>query len=195
MPSNNPSFRSRIVAHAFLLLLCVGLPAAVTWMAPVTVVELSRQGPDVSAKVVNCLFLAIPYRETSINPVTKAEDELHRGETTFRTENRDGRNVRVKEKVEDEAYLILSGPSGTAKVPVSPANIKEVLDQTRVFLATADQPKLRFKAVANWTFSVLVGGLLTLITILYLLVMAWKALSFPIRLLRMTPGEIGPSST
>jgi hypothetical protein len=171
------------------LLFGVGLPAAFTAIAPVSIVALNRTGLNVSARVTNHLLFVIPYREQSLASVDRAADEFHRGETYVEMVERNGRQVRESRRNEDEAYLLLTGNDESIKVPVSPANIKEVLGQVEQFLASPEPSELRMRVVANWKVSVIAGGALTLLTVVYVLAMAWRAVRYPVRLLLTTPGE------
>lgn len=181
--------KSRLVSHVAALLFCVGLPAAFTALAPVATIDFERAGPGVAVKVTSYLLFIIPYRRQALPEVNRISDEFRRGKTYVETVERNGRQVRETRRNDDEAYLVLAGYGQSIRLPVSPANIQTVRQRAEQFLAEPEPPAMRLRTVPNWKFSVLAGGVLSLLTLIYLGVLVWKWVRYPIRLMLTTPGQ------
>jgi len=154
--------------HLVGLVGCVGLPAFVTAIAPVGVTHLERVGANIRASIAWNVFFVIPYHRATVENVTAVDHRFHAGELTQmpgNTADNASRNVRS----DDEAFLVIHGESGTREVPVSPASIRRVLEKARDFLNDEQATHLRLITVANYKFGVLAGGVLSLLTGLYVL--------------------------
>jgi hypothetical protein len=156
------SLRDLLLGHLIAFLFCVLFPALVTAIAPVSWIKFERQGGKVIARSRICTLFFIPYRSKTIDPVIGLGDDFIAGKyETRRTGNRE----RVRS--EDEAFLLIHGKSDTAKIPVSPASIKSVTAKAKAFLDDPNSTERRFFVVANWKFSIFAGGLISLLTVLY----------------------------
>lgn len=142
---------------------CVGVPALVTAIAPVSWVTLERQEGRVTAVAQTCLLFVVPYKTRTVDPVTGFGDRFVAGTVT--RERRPGPDRETKS--EDEGFLVIQGPGQSAEVPVSPVSLGGVLDRANGFLEDPQAAELRLFVVANWKFSVIGGGLISLLTVLY----------------------------
>lgn len=151
--------------HFILFVACVALPAFFTAVAPISVVTLTRANGSaaVSARISTRLLFLILYKVTTIEEVTAIGDHFVHGGQSERRPG-DTRTTRT----EDEAFLVIAGTSGEAKVPVSPVNIQNVEEAAGTFLNHPQQRTLKLTVVANWKFGVFAGGILTLFTVFYL---------------------------
>ncbi len=70
------------------------------------------------------------------------------------------------ELLEDEAFLEFA-EDGTAEVSVSPVNIKSTVDRSEAFLKDPSATELKLTVIANWKFGLFAGGLVSLLTVLY----------------------------
>ncbi len=164
MSNTNRSLKSRIGGHLVALLFCVGLPAFVTAIAPVSWVRFQRHGETVSANVQVCLFFVVPYRNMAVAPVIGVDDRFVEG----KLEPRDaGKSSAQRHRSEDEGFLVIHGEGQSVEAPVSPVNLPRVVQRAQEFLSNSQASDLRMIVVANWKFSVIAGGLLSLLTVLY----------------------------
>lgn len=145
------------------LLFFVGFPALTTWGAPVSWLRFERSNNAVSATAKTCLFFVIPYKTQTVNPVVDIGDRTVAG--TVRRERRPGRDKAVKS--EDQGYLVIQGPDQSAEVLVTPFNLNTVEQKCNDFLDDPTAQELNLFVVANWKFSVIMGGLLSLLTVIY----------------------------
>jgi hypothetical protein len=159
-------FRDLLFGHLIGLLFCVGFPALVTAVAPVSWIRFDRHGERVTAKAQTCLLFFIPYRTQVVDPVIGIDDRFVRG-TVERRRSRDTQN-----RSEDEAFLVINGEDGFAEVPVTPYNIKSVSERSETFLKDPEATQLKMFVVANWKFSMFAGGAISLLTVLYVVGMA-----------------------
>lgn len=74
--------------------------------------------------------------------------------------------------------LILHGNEASFEVPVSPASIDGVRERCVAFLNNPQAVSERLFVVANWKFGILIGGAMSLLTVLYFTGCAWQAVRF-----------------
>jgi hypothetical protein len=153
-----------LAAQMFGLLVCVGFPALVTAMAPVSWVKFHRQEGRVTATAKTCLLFVVPFRSSVVESAAHVGRRDVRG--TYTRHNRSGRRD-VHTKSEDEGFLVIEGASQTAEVPVTPHNLASVIEKSQAFLDDPQATELKMFVVANWKFSVIAGGLVSLLTVLY----------------------------
>ncbi|MBC7819774.1 MAG: hypothetical protein IAG10_23060 [Planctomycetaceae bacterium] len=155
----------------FLLggLVCVGVPALMTAMAPVSWLEFTRAGEQVRVTTQTCMFFVIPYRVNELADVKRFETTFHRGDELHKRPG-DGKHGRA----EDEAGLVLYGPQEgqQVSVPVSPASIKSVETRLKAFLEDPKQQNLSLFTVANWKVGLIFAIPVCLLTVLY--VVGWS---------------------
>ncbi|QIF00063.1 hypothetical protein [Roseimicrobium sp. ORNL1] len=148
----------------FALLVCLGIPALVTALAPVSWVRFERHGERVTAHARTCLYFVIPFKTATIDPVVGVGRDFKGGST--RTERRNGRNEKVTS--EDQGFLVIKGENQEFAVPVTPFNLDSVLERSNAFLKDPKATELSMFVVANWKFSVFCGGLAMLLPLILL---------------------------
>jgi hypothetical protein len=167
-PEKVTTLREKLFGHAILILACVVLPGFCMLIAPLSVVQLTREDGSVRAEVSKRVWFIIPYRHQTVAPVVAIGDSFHSGEWN---PNNDGNGGSTRS--EDSATLVIHGPRGDpVEVEVSPVNIHDVVRKADDFLEHSGQSKLRLIVVANWKFGVFAGGFLSLLTLFYLFVLA-----------------------
>lgn len=174
---------SVLFGHAIAFVGCVLFPGFVTAVAPVSWVRFERTGENVSAKAQVCAFFVVPYRTMVIDPVVGVGDRFVAGHITD-SDRRRNRNVRS----EDEAFLEIHGKDESFSVPVTPFNIESISRRAHEFLDDPSSTELRMTVVANWKFSVIGGGLVSLLTVLYVVGVGLSILAVPSRLLKRVAG-------
>ncbi len=165
--SDNPRKRTwweLVLYQALGMLVVFGFPGAWTAAAPVSWVKFTRSEGRVTARAQTCVFFVIPYKTVTVDPVIGIGDRSVTGST--RTERRSGTDRKVKS--EDMGYLAINGPEDSAEVPVTPHNLKSVTQRAEAFLKDPLSTELKFGVVANWKFSVIGGGLVSLLPLIYL---------------------------
>ncbi len=162
-PSVAAAWATLVFQQLLALGVCVGVPALVTAIAPVSWVKLERQEGRVKADAQTCLLFVVPYKTSTVDPVTGFGDRFAAGTVT--RERRPGPDRETKS--EDEGFLVIEGPGQSAEVSVSPVSLGGVLDKANGFLEDSQAAELRLFVVANWKFSVIGGGLISLLTVLY----------------------------
>jgi hypothetical protein len=161
---------------------CVGFPALVTAIAPISWVRLTRSEDRVHARAQTCLLFVFPYNTQTLNDVIGVGDRFVRGER-IRRQSRETNN-----RTEDQAFLVLHGGDRDVEVSISPVNVESAQRRVEEFLADSAQPNLRLIAVANWKFSIIAGGLISLLTLLYAVGVVASILLGVHRLLRPADG-------
>lgn len=158
----------------------VGFPALFTAIAPVSWVKFERHGERVSATTRTCLLFVVPYRRARIEPVEGIGDRFIAGAYARRPTSRRERETRS----EDEGFLVIRGGDQAAEISVSPVNLDSVVKQSEAFLEDANSTELKLFVVANWKFSVIGGGLVSLLTVLYVGGIAFELLRKTLGLFR-----------
>lgn len=161
-------FANALFGHTLGLLFCVGMPALVTAVAPVSWIRFERADGRVTATAKTCLLFFVPYRTRIVDPVIGVGDRFVKGKPQPR---RAGEPQRYSE---DEAFLVIDGESSAAEVPVTPFNIKRVAERSEAFMQDDTAATLEMFVVANWKFSVLMGGGASLLTVLYAVGACWS---------------------
>ncbi len=163
-PRSRTPAGQKVFAQILGFFCCVCLPAFISALAPVSVIQLTRQNEQVVADLSTRLFYFIPYRHVVVEDVREVDDRFHAGELV-RDHDRDGGR---EHRTESESFLVVHGRESTSEVPVSPMNIRGAVEKARSFLKQPDQTNLRITVVANWKFGVVIPLLLSPLTILYM---------------------------
>ncbi len=182
------TWASLVFSHLFGLFVCFGIPAVVTAIAPVSWVTLQRTGDHVSARARVCLLFIVPFRTADINPVISVGKRTIAG-TMGLTERRSGRRPDRYTKSEDEGFLVIQGPGRAAEIPSTPHNLDSVLGKAEAFLQDPKATELQLFMPANWKFSVVAGGFVSLLTVMYLLGLSIALLKLLLRLLNPRRSE------
>jgi hypothetical protein len=173
MPKKKSSWKDILFGHVLALVFCVGFPGFVTAVAPVSWVTFERHGEKVSARARICMFFVVPYLIKTVDPVVGIDDRFVQGTVTRSRSDKQGN------RSEDEGFLVIHGTDHTIEVPVTPFNVDSVTQRAEEFLTNSQANRLSMVVVANWKFSVFAGGLVCLLTLLYLfgiLLGLWRGL-------------------
>ena len=153
---------NQVAALVFLVLLPAGF-------VPRTggVDEFTRHDGVVTATATTHLLFVIPFSRQTVTAVRDVAFDFESGGTS-RSLN------RYVSTPEDKGWLIISGGSGRAVVPVAAADGPDVAARITDFLGRADMPSLTVFTYAHRLFSLLVGGLVTLLTVCYVALWALR---------------------
>jgi hypothetical protein len=176
------TLRGWLGQHAIAFFFCIVFPGFVTTIVPASWVVYERLGDRVSATARTCVFYVIPWKTQRIDQVTGIDDRFVEGHITTQREN--GRTTTGR--TEDEAFLIIQGADEQSiSVPVSPFSVESVVARSEEFLAQPATPRLRLFVIANWKFGMIMGGCLSLLTVLYVIGMASECVRMVYRLVRL----------
>lgn len=153
-----------IGSQSIAFVFCVVIPGILTAVAPVTWVKFERNGDRVTARAQVCLFFVVPYKTMVVDPVTGFDNREVAGSET--RQRRRGQHDRVTTS-EDQGFLVIQGPDQTAQVSVTPVDLKSVTERSEAFLSDPQATELKLFVVANWKFSVIAGGLASLLAAFY----------------------------
>ena len=177
MSKNSSSTKPKHGLVEFLIggLVCVGLPALMTAIAPVSWLEFNRVDGRVAVKAQTCLFFVIPYSTQELADVKRVSTTFKLGELQHKRAG-----DRKQGRAESEGHVILHGPleAGAADdeekvaVSVSPASLKTVETKVQAFLNDPGQEKLSLFVVANWKFGLIFAIPVCLLTVLF--VVGWS---------------------
>ncbi len=160
-PGSIQSSSERCFAHGALFFFMVMLPAVFTALLPVAWTTLTREQGVVTATTHKHLLMLIPFSWNTVAGVTNVDLRTESGSWT-RSQGRYG-------KVEDRASILLVGKHDLARVPVDAERAQSTAGLMEGFLQDETSTSRRFFTYADLTFSIVVGGLLTLLSAGYLL--------------------------
>ena len=167
MVSKRSSWISRAAAYLIpqliALVFFVGFPVGWTAAAPVTYLKFERHDGRVAANAKVCLLFVIPYRQATIESVVGFDERFIGGTVSYDRKRTNHRGT----KSEDQAYLTIRGEDATFEVPVSPDDGDTICEQAEAFLKDEQATELSVFTYATWNFSIFGGGLVSLMTVLY----------------------------
>jgi hypothetical protein len=168
-PTRKATIGEMLFGHFIFFLFGVAFPSFITAIVPVSVTHFHRDGDGIRADVRKNLLFVVPYSYRTVHDVVSVNDTFQAGTSTRSRSSSGSSSVTTSE---DQAFLVIEGrePAETVKVDVSPVNIESVLEKARTFMEDSQQPHLRLVTIANWKFGVVAGGLVSLLTLLYLYV-------------------------
>jgi hypothetical protein len=167
------SLRDRLFSHAVAIVFCVGFPAFVTWIAPVTWTTFTRHDGKVEMKAKVCMFFVLPFRRHELAEVTSIGQQTIAG-TTSKFNGGTTEDQRRDVTSESEGFLLVQGHDQQVRIAISLSDLDDVRRKVRDFLDNPTAPNLKLFTVANWKVSVIAGGVTSLFTVLYLVsLLSW----------------------
>ena len=163
---NRPTLGGMLLQHVIVFLICVVFPGVVTLAAPATWITFERSGESVRCKTRTCAFFVVPFKIQQVDPVIEIGQRERSGRSERQREF--GKTTDNTVHVDGEGFLQIHGAGDQLiEVSVSPASLKNVLGKSNDFLNSTDASSTTIFAIANWKFGGLMGGILTLFTLLY----------------------------
>lgn len=164
---NRPTLGGLIMQHIFVFLICIVFPGAVTAICPAAWLTMERTSDGVRGKVRTCLFFVIPYKFQQVDYITEIGQRERAGRTEKQREF--GRTTDKTVHVQGEGFLQIHGPGDQLlEVSVSPASLDRVAGRANDFLNGTEPGPVTIFVIANWKFGALMGGVLSLLTLLYI---------------------------
>ncbi len=112
------------------------------------------------------MYFVVPFRIQRVDEVTEIRHRERAGKTE--RQRRFGHTTNKTVHVDGEGFLEIHGIGGQkAEVSVSPASLQSVVRKSEQFLNSTSEPTATIFTIANWKFGGLMGGVLTLFTVLY----------------------------
>ncbi len=166
MIGRKPGLGEMVLQHVIVFSVCILFPAIVTYYFPASWLSYYRTDDAAHCTVRTCLFLVVPFQVRQVDDLQSIGFREISGHSERVRKNGSTTNDVVH--VDGEGYLQLTGADGKmVEVSVSPASIQNVVDQANKFL-NGSQPSSRISfVIANWKFGMLMGGVLSCFTFLY----------------------------
>lgn len=162
---DRPTWGGYILQHLLVFLFCVAFPGITTLAAPATWLTFKREHGEVQCTTRTCMFFIVPFKVQRIDPVTAISQQQRAGKTE--RQRKHGRNTNKYVHVDGEGFLRIHGVEEKyIEVSVSPASITSVATKAESFLKSNDESSTTLFAIANWKFGGLMGGVLSLLTLL-----------------------------
>lgn len=171
--ANRPTMVVLILEHIIAFLFFIVFPGFVTLLAPASWLSIECKQEKVSFTAKTCIFFVIPFKTQHIDEVSNIS-EFERPSGT-RKINKVGKDKVVH--VDGEGFLRVHGVGDQyAEVSVSPASLNGVVSKCQDILNNKKDVKTTFFTIANWKFGFLMGGILTLFTVLYVVGYSYGAI-------------------
>lgn len=165
-PETRPTLGGMLLQHGIVFLICVVFPGLVTWMVPASWITFHRNEAGVRCKTYTCVYFVVPYRTQQVDQVTGISQREKSGR--IEKQKRFGRTTNKTVNVQGEGFLHVQGVDDQdLEVSVSPASLASVVSKSEQFLASNQPSSTTIFAIANWKFGGIMGGVLTLFTLLY----------------------------
>jgi hypothetical protein len=161
-----PTLGGMLLQHVIVFLICVAFPGGVTLMAPTTWLTFERSDEGVRCTTRTCAFFVVPFKIQRVDQVTEIGYREKAGRTERKREF--GKTTSTVVNVDGEGFLQIYGAvDQLVEVSVSPASLESVVGKSKDFLNSTKKGSTTLFAIANWKFGGLMGGTLTLFTVLY----------------------------
>jgi hypothetical protein len=152
--------------HVIVFLICVAFPGGVTWMAPATWIRFERGEEFVSSKSWTCVFFVVPFKTQQVEQVTSISSRERAGKTERQREF--GKTTKKTVNVDGEGFLQIHGAAEEmVEISVSPASLENAVRRSQDFLTSTKESSITMFVIANWKFGGIMGGILTIFTLLY----------------------------
>lgn len=159
--------KERLANHLLAVLCFVLLPAAWTALMPVAWTSFAREGSVVTATTHKHLLLVVPYTWQTLRGVSGVDFDYESGTWT--------RSISTRTRSEDKAWIVLTGGLEKAVIPVDAEAAQETARSMASFLQNQAGAPQRWFTYADFTFSLLAGGAVTLLPLFYLSLWGLKA--------------------
>lgn len=161
-----PKLGEMLLQHVIVFLICVVFPGATTLMAPSTWLTFQRGEAGVNCTARTCMFFVVPFKVQRVQQV--AEVTFSEREGGIKRQRKYGRDTNKYVHVDGEGFLRIQGTGEQfAEVSVSPASIENVAGKANDFVKSNQAGSTTIFAIANWKFGGLMGGVLSMFTLLY----------------------------
>ena len=155
-----------IAQHVIVFVICIVFPGIVTGMAPASWICFERIDGEVRCTAKTCMYFVVPFKTQKIQPAREITKRERAGGTQRKREF--GRTTNKTVSVDGEGFLQVHGPGDQfIEVSVSPASLDSVVEKARAFVSSSEPESQTLFAIANWKFGALMGGCLTMLTVLY----------------------------
>jgi hypothetical protein len=182
---DRPTFGGMMMQYLLVFVFCFAFPGAVTMMVPATWLTFNRSGEVVSCKARTCVFFVVPFKTQVVEQVTGIESRERAGRTESQREF--GKTTSKNVHVDGQGFLQIHGVGETkAEVSVSPVSLKSVERKSNDFLNSNEQGSTTIFAIANWKFGGLMGGALSLLTLLCVVGYSLSILNFIFKSIKKT---------
>ncbi len=163
---NRPTFGGMLLQHIIVIFFCVVFPGGVTFIAPATWLTFERSSEGVRCDTRTCMFFVVPFKIQEVERVTGIGHRQRAGKTERK--RKFGRTTDKNVQVDGEGFLQIYGEGDEQiEVSVSPASLESVMGKSNDFLASTEKGSTTIFAIANWKFGGLMGGVLSLLTLLF----------------------------
>ena len=165
---NHPTLGEKLLQHVIVFLICVAFPGGVTMVAPATWLTFVRSPEGVRCSTWTCVFFVVPYKIQHVDHITEIGQRERAGQLKRQREH--GRDTNKYVYSDGEGLLQIYGAGNQlAEVSVSPASLQNIVRNSNEFLNSTEPNSTTLFAIANWKFGGLMGGILTLFTMLYVI--------------------------
>ena len=152
---------SQLITQSIALVVCLGVPAIVTWMAPRTTIHLQKVDELSIAEVTRYIFLVLPLPTVEIKPLQQAESIVTPEKKRTHLTSEDKRRGRKLGTTMADGSIKLIGKDRTYQVQSTPQAAPIQAKIINAFIADPEAAPLAMTATAPWPLTYLLGGIMT----------------------------------
>lgn len=173
------SIKSIVITQAIAIVFFVLLPILITFMTPLTDVEVSNTEQGTSVKVVRYILTFIPWKTELITNVSGVRADItERKHYANTSENRRKGNVGVSVATGE---LVFITNDAEVKMQSDPELAEETVKTYNEFVSSKSTEPLKLTIYASWALSYILGGVATFFCGLYVFGAVVSIIKFPFK--------------
>jgi hypothetical protein len=152
-----------LLYHMSVFMLCVAIPASMTMAIPATWLTFERNDEDIRCTTRTCMFFVVPFNIQRVDQVTEIGQRKRAGGFRKNSFSKSGTT-----HFDGKGFLQIHGAGDQlVEISVSPASLDSVAAKANDFLSSTKESSATIFAIANWKTGGLIGGILSLVTLRY----------------------------
>lgn len=173
------SFKSVILTQAIAVLFFVLLPVLITFMTPITDLEVSNTEQGTSVKVIRYILTFVPWKTEQLSNVKGIRADITaRKRYADTSENRRKGNVGVSVATGELVFITNDGEVKMQSDPELAENTVKVFNE---FVASKSSEPLKLTIYASWALSYILGGVATFLCGLYVFGAVVSVITMPFK--------------
>ena len=171
------SIKSIVITQAIAIVFFVLLPVLITFMTPITDVEINNSEQGTSVKVVRYILTFVPWKTEHISNVSGIRADITaRKRYADTSENRRKGNVGVSVATGE---LVFITNDSEVKMQSDPELAEKTVKVFNEFVASKSPEPLKLTIYASWALSYILGGIATFLCGLYVFGAVVSIIKFP----------------
>ncbi|MCA9191153.1 MAG: hypothetical protein KDB03_05315 [Planctomycetales bacterium] len=160
------NFLSVLITQSIAIFGFVLVPAFITFIAPVSTIELERASGQVHARTWSYVLLFVPALKKELESVTSVQSRASQTHSS-KPSNAENKQRKTATRLA-EGELILENAETKLRIQADPTRVEQWKSELETFLNDDSVGQLRQTVYADWRFTYLLGGTASAFSALYL---------------------------